>query len=309
MIAVTIGDPNGIGPELVVRGFAERRFSDKAIVYGDLQVLEYAAERLALPGVPSDMVVDCGALSQREITPGIPTAAGGQASIEYVRRASLDAIAGKVDAVCTLPINKLAIRQSIEDFQGHTEYIANMCAVKDYSMMLASERLAVAHVSTHVSLLKAVSMVRSPRIVTVGRLLIDMLRRFLPEPRVAVTGLNPHAGESGSFGTEDGDFILPAVEELNRLGYPVQGPIPADTVFLRAFDGAFDGVVCMYHDQGHIPMKTMDFDGTVNVTLGLPIIRTSVDHGTAYDIVYKGVARLTNIESAFRYAVKLVDSR
>jgi 4-hydroxythreonine-4-phosphate dehydrogenase len=221
----------------------------------------------------------------------------------------LDALAGSVEAVCTLPINKLAIRQSIEGFQGHTEYIADLCDVTDYSMMLASERLAVAHVSTHVSLLEAVGRVRIPRIVTVGRLLTDMLRRFLTHPRIAVTGLNPHAGESGSFGAEDRDHILPAVAELNRLGYPVEGPIPADTVFLRAFNGAFDGVVCMYHDQGHIPMKTMDFDGTVNVTLGLPIIRTSVDHGTAYDIAYQGLARLTNTETAFRYAVKLVDSK
>ncbi len=311
MIGITMGDPNGVGPELVVRGFAGGVFGDDAVVYGDADVLRLASARLGLEPIAAiepggAQIVDCGVLSAGEVTPGRISKAAGAASIEYVRRATLDALGGAIDAVVTLPVNKQAVRLSVSGFQGHTEYVAALCDCNDVAMMLASERLAVAHVSTHVSLRQAVDGLRADRIETVARLLHGLLARFLESPRLALAALNPHAGEHGAFGTEDDQIIAPAARRLHAAGIMVDGPLPSDTLFQKAFAGAYDGVVVMYHDQGHIPMKTVDFDRTVNVTLGLPIIRTSVDHGTAYDIAYQGTASIVNAEAAYRYARKLI---
>ena len=310
MIGITMGDPNGVGPEIVVMGFSEGIFPEDSVVYGDATALGLAGEVLNLYDVAAQVtLVDCGTITRGDLEPGVLSKAAGRASLEYVRRATEDTRAGKIDAIVTLPINKEAVGMSKPGFQGHTDYIAELCGISDYSMMLASERLAVAHVSTHVSLREAIDRVTPERVAVVARLLSDTLSRFIPVPRIAVAGLNPHAGEHGAFGREDDEAIRPAVERLKKEGITVEGPIPADTVFYKGFAGSYDGVVCMYHDQGHIPMKTADFAGTVNVTLGLPIIRTSVDHGTAFDIAYQGTVDIGNAAAAYRYAERLLQRR
>jgi 4-hydroxythreonine-4-phosphate dehydrogenase len=194
------------------------------------------------------------------------------------------------------------------DFTGHTEYIAKLCGAPDFTLMLASDRLIVTHVSTHVSLRQAIECVKKENILKIIRLTHGVLPRLRAASRIAVAGLNPHAGENGSFGVEDQEEILPAVVEARKFGMDVSGPFPPDTIFMQTLKGRYDAVVCMYHDQGHIPMKLLDFEGGINVTLGLPIVRTSVDHGTAFDIAWKGVAFTGSLRDACRLAKKLAES-
>ena len=308
MIAVTAGDANGVGPELLLRAVESGVLSRDYTVYGDRGVLEYAAERLGLSTRLLDQIPlhDCGILSAEDVTPGSPSQSVGAAAAGYVEAATNDALAGKTRAIVTLPINKEATRMSRPNFTGHTELIAEICGNPPVTMMLASERLIVTHVSTHVSLAEAIRMVATPRILEVIRLTDAAVRRLRPDARIAVAGLNPHAGEHGAFGSEDESAVRPAVDRARGEGIDAYGPEPADTVFYNALHrGRFDAVVCMYHDQGHIPMKSLDFDGGVNVTLGLPIVRTSVDHGTAYDIAYTGTARTRSFELAIEMARKL----
>jgi 4-hydroxythreonine-4-phosphate dehydrogenase len=203
-------------------------------------------------------------------------------------------------------MNKEATQLSDPVFTGHTELIASLCGVEDATIMLASEQLIVTHVSTHVSLREAIERVKRERVQRIIRMTCEAVARLRVNPRVAVAGLNPHAGESGLFGREEIEEIRPAVEWAQREGLPVEGPLPPDTVFYLAIARKrFDAVVCMYHDQGHIPLKLLDFEGGVNVTLGLPIIRTSVDHGTAFDIAWKGVASTKSLVAALELAAKL----
>ncbi len=211
----------------------------------------------------------------------------------------------KIDALVTLPSNKEAIRISEKDFSGHTGFIAKLCRTNDYCMMLVTNRLIVTHVSTHVSLKEAIELVKKQRVLDVIRLTDKALKILRPEARIAVAGLNPHAGESNAFGQEDTSEIRPAIVEALKQGINVKGPIPADTVFYNALKGDFDAVVVMYHDQGHIAVKLLDFESAVNVTLGLPVIRTSVDHGTAYDIAYKGIASVSSFVNACKLAEEL----
>lgn len=312
MIVVTMGDANGVGPELTLKGWVEGDFEPDTVIIGDLAALERAREALALAidftrleDISSPVaggtlgILDLDMLSPADITPGQLSRATGSAAIAYVERATHLALDGAVDAIVTLPINKEATGLSLPGFSGHTEFIAELCHTAGTTMMLASERLIVTHVSTHVSLRHAVERVRRPRVLEVIQLTHDALQQLRPRARIAVAGLNPHAGEHGAFGDEDIGEILPAVEEACAQGIDASGPIAADTVFYQAVENdRYDAVVCMYHDQGHIPMKTLDFDGGVNVTLGLPIVRTSVDHGTAFDIAYKGIARTRSLRAA-----------
>jgi 4-hydroxythreonine-4-phosphate dehydrogenase len=210
--------------------------------------------------------------------------------------------------VVTLPVNKEATRLSTPEFTGHTELIAQICGVPDVTIMLVSPKLIVTHVSTHCSLREAIERAKRPRVLRIIELTCEAVSRLRRNPRIAVAGLNPHAGENGSFGREEIDEIEPAVAEARSKGLPVEGPVPPDTVFYMAVSrGRYDAVVCMYHDQGHIPSKLLDFEGGVNMTLGLPIIRTSVDHGTAFDIAWKGIASTTSLIAAFDLAVKLTE--
>ena len=208
--------------------------------------------------------------------------------------------------VVTLPMNKEATRASTPGFLGHTEFIAAICGTRDYAMMLTTGAVAVSHVSAHVPLRDAIGLVTPDRIATVIRLTHTTMARFVEAPRIAVCGLNPHAGEGGIIGSEDREIIAPAIARARREGLNASGPHPADTVFHQAIrQDRFDAVVCMYHDQGHAPMKLLSFESAVNVTIGLPIVRTSVDHGTAFDIAWQGKAFTGSLQAALDLAWKL----
>ena len=323
MIAVTIGDANGVGPELMLKAWSEGLFGADTVAVGDLAALERAREALSLsidfaplaepaarPPANTLAVLDLGLLSPSDIHPGQLSIESGRAAIAYVERAARLALDGVIDAMVTLPINKEACGLSQPGFSGHTEFIAELCGASATTMMLACEKLIVTHVSTHVPLRDAIERVRQQRVLQVIELTHSALLRLRPRARIAVAGLNPHAGEHGLFGQEDAREIEPAVQAARLRGIDAHGPIAADTVFYQAVEnGRYDAVVCMYHDQGHIPMKTLDFDGGVNVTLGLPIIRTSVDHGTAFDIAYQGIARTRSLHAAYRMAQLLAEGR
>ncbi|HEX2782568.1 MAG TPA: 4-hydroxythreonine-4-phosphate dehydrogenase PdxA [Ilumatobacteraceae bacterium] len=318
-MAITMGDASGVGPEIVLRRAADGAFADETVVvYGDLAILRRGAEMLGIdiameaiaypaqwrPGVLQ--VVDAGLLSAADHRPGVIDAASGAAARHYVVAATDDALAGRVAGIVTMPMNKEATQLSDPGFVGHTELIAAACGVQRYTMMLTAGDLAVTHVSTHVSLREAISRVTTPRVLEVIELTHETLRRFLDRPRIAVCGVNPHAGEHGLFGSEDATFIVPAIEAAQAAGIDASGPHPADTVFHQAVNRKrFDAIVCMYHDQGHTPMKLLAFESGVNVTVGLPIIRTSVDHGTAFDIAWQGIAFTGSLDHALRWARRL----
>jgi len=317
-MAITMGDASGVGPEIVLRRHAEGRFGRDVVVYGDAAVLARGAELLGLQidieavAIGDELsssalhVVDLHRLAADDLHPGRLDARAGAAARDYVLAATDDALAGHVAGLVTMPMNKEATQLSDPGFVGHTELIAHRCGAERVTMMLTNGPLAVTHVSTHCSLVDAIARVRTPRVLDVIRLTDQTLRRFLERPRVAVCGLNPHAGEHGLFGNEDIDQIAPAIEIARDEGIDASGPHPADTVFYQAVHRQrYDAIVCMYHDQGHGPMKLLAFDTGVNVTLGLPIIRTSVDHGTAFDIAWQGVAFTDSLDHALRYAWKL----
>jgi len=317
-IAVTMGDAAGVGPEIAVRGFAEGLLGNDALVYGDTSVLMRAADVLGLgvsihsidrSGVAVEGVLnvrDLRLLGAEQVTPGVLSREAGAAALAYVDRATRDALARKVAGIVTLPMNKEATRMSRPDFQGHTEFIAGLCGTRDFAMMLTVPELAVTHVSAHVSLREAIERVEPVRIRKVIDLTHEALSRFIERPRIAVCGLNPHAGEHGLFGAEDEEIIRPAIEVAAADGLDVSGPHPADTIFRQAIHlDRYDAVVCMYHDQGHAPMKLYGFERGVNVTIGLPIVRTSVDHGTAFDIAWQGKAFTDSLGHALDYAWKL----
>ncbi|MBI3695183.1 MAG: 4-hydroxythreonine-4-phosphate dehydrogenase PdxA [Acidobacteria bacterium] len=284
-IGITVGDPAGIGPEVAAKAVDSGRFAGRA----ELRIL----------GVPS-----------QPVPMGQASGECGRMAVETVRRAVAQCLAGELDAMVTGPINKYAVEMSGLPFSGHTEFIAELCQTRDVRMLLASDRLRVIHVSTHVSLVEACRRATAERILKTIELAAQGLK-LLGEPngRIAVAGLNPHCGENGLFGAEDRDRIFPAVADAVAAGLNVIGPISPDTVFYRAASGEFAMVVAMYHDQGHIPSKLIAFQETVNVTLGLPIIRTSVDHGTAFDIAGKNLADPTNMIWAIEMALRLVHNR
>ena len=311
-LAITMGDASGIGPEIVLRRFCEGGLGDDVVVYGDASILRHGASLLGLDVDWGRLpIVDLALLTAADHRPGQLDAASGAAARAYVERATRDALAGTVAGIVTMPMNKEATQLSDPAFVGHTELIAGLCGVQKVTMMLTttlpSGPLAVTHVSTHVSLATAIERVRRQRVLDVIHLTNDVLGRFLDRPRIAVCGLNPHAGEHGLFGGEDIEHIAPAIAAAVAEGIDASGPHPADTVFYQAVHrGRYDAIVCMYHDQGHGPMKLLAFDTGVNVTLGLPIVRTSVDHGTAFDIAWKGEAFTDSLQHALDYARMLV---
>src|SRR3712207_1182605 len=291
LIAVTMGDPAGIGPEIVAKTFADPGFGDenRALVVGDSAILERAARLLSLQlGIneiedPEEAVFEPGVadvLAVGELPEDLPFGAldarAGDVAFRYLQRATELANAGRVGAIATAPLNKEAMHLAGHKYPGHTEILAELTGTKDYAMMLVTDELKVIHVSTHVSLREAIERVRPERELAVIRLAHDSMRKLgVEDPRVAVAGLNPHAGENGLFGTEDAERIAPAIEEARARGIDASGPHPPDTVLMRARRGVFDIVVVQYHDQGHIPVKLMGFDTGVNVTVGLPFFRRS----------------------------------
>lgn len=312
-IAITMGDPAGIGPEVVLKALADETVAGLAewVIVGDAQVLEDAADRCHISkAVFEGRVLDVKGLPDAmTVIPGRISPACGAAAVKYVRTATEMCLGGDAIAMVTAPLNKEAVAQTGMQFSGHTEFIAQLCGVNESRMLLAGPRLSVVHVSTHISLRQACNLQLQRVLTTI--VLGDQTMRLLGYaiPRIVVCGLNPHAGEHGLFGTEDAEIIAPAISEARQRGIVCDGPAAPDTVFLQASRGKYDLVVAMYHDQGHIPMKLLDFDDTVNVSIGIPIIRTSVDHGTAFDIAGKDQASPRNMMAAMRMAAAMGRSR
>jgi 4-phospho-D-threonate 3-dehydrogenase / 4-phospho-D-erythronate 3-dehydrogenase len=318
VLGITAGDSSGIGPELLLKAWIGGEIQHPVVAYGDIQALQYYNDKfgygVALQGIarPAERhdgvlnVIDSGILLREDITTGRINAKSGRAARQYVIAATHAALAGEIAAVVTLPMNKEATQLSDPEFVGHTELIGGICGVKDVTIMLVSDQLIVTHVSTHVSLATAIERAKKERICTIIRLTCEAVRRLRENPRIAIAGLNPHAGENGLFGDEETKEIRPAVEWAQSQGMPVDGPFPPDALFYMAVrKKRFDAVICMYHDQGHIPLKLLDFEAGVNVALGMPIVRTSVDHGTAFDIAGQGVASTRSLICALELAVKL----
>ncbi|MEW9613600.1 4-hydroxythreonine-4-phosphate dehydrogenase PdxA [Shinella sp. S4-D37] len=308
IIGITMGDPCGVGPEISVRALAGMTPQERATIriYGNLPTLEAAREALGVtvdlaPHVV-DLPIEGAPLAWGQLSP-----VAGDAAFRFIEKAVRDAQAGTIGCIVTAPINKEALNLAGHHYDGHTGMLRSLTGAKAAYMLLASDRLKVIHVSTHVALQEAIRRSTTERVLATIRAGDAHLKRIgYTAPRIAVAGINPHCGENGLFGTEDDDQIAPAVAAARAEGIDAYGPISADTVFYRAYAGAFDLVVAQYHDQGHIPVKLVAFDTAVNVSVDLPIDRTSVDHGTAFDIAGKGIADHGNMNSAIAYARKLV---
>ncbi|MEW6213604.1 MAG: 4-hydroxythreonine-4-phosphate dehydrogenase PdxA [Nitrospirota bacterium] len=319
-LAITMGDPGGVGPEIIVKVFycTEIREFCTPIVIGDRTVMEEALRLTKLPlklkiiKTPEESYPSIGSIELidisviKEFMKGRPAEIGGRACVSYIKRAVEIAMNKQVDGIVTAPISKEALKMAGFTWPGHTEMLADLTNTKDYAMMLTGGPLRVILVTIHTALKSVPDLITKDRVLKTIRLAKKACDMFdIKNPRIAVAGLNPHAGEAGIFGDEEIKEIIPAVEEAMKEGIPVSGPYPPDTVFHKAFKGEFDIIVCMYHDQGLIPLKMIAFDEGVNVTIGLPFIRTSPDHGTAYDIAWKGIANPSSMIEAIKVAAKL----
>jgi 4-hydroxythreonine-4-phosphate dehydrogenase len=337
LIAITMGDPAGIGPEVAVKvlNLAEIHKACRPLVIGQITVIKQAAEMIgsnlkirkilsANQGIYQTGIVnvlEAGRPPADMYSMGIVSAAAGQAAFASVKVAIDLAKNDKIAAVVTGPIHKESLNLAGHLFSGHTEIFAHFTGTKKYAMLLVHGNLRVIHVSTHVSLRQACDLVKKERIIDVINFINEACGQFgISSPRIGVAGLNPHAGDGGLFGDEEKNEIEPAVKTAKRAGIDVEGPVPADTLFPKARGGKYDGCVAMYHDQGHIPFKydgfvwdersgAMKSAGGVNITLGLPLIRTSVDHGTAFDIAGKGIASPEALKLAINYAILMIKNR
>lgn len=334
ILGITMGDPSGIGPEITIKTLMKKHIYDicRPVVVGDALVMRKACEMLGHPElkvIPVSSIKECrfeyGAIEVYDLQNvdvaklkiGQVDAMSGAAAFTSVQKVIELALAGEIDATITNPLNKEALNLAGYHYSGHTEIYADLTHTKDYSMMLAEGELRVVHVSTHVSLRQACDLVKKERVLKVIHLADDACKGLgITNPRIAVAGLNPHSGENGMFGTEEIEEITPAIEAAQAEGIDVCGPVPPDTLFSKALGGMYDIVVAMYHDQGHIPVKVIGFKYVstqkhknkiegINVTLGLPIIRASVDHGTAFDIAGKSIADETSLVTAIEYAQKI----
>lgn len=336
ILGISAGDPAGIGPEITVKALLHSELYElcKPLVVCDAgimkQIVALCGFKVKVNAItqPSDGIYQPGTvdvLDMKNVDPdkfqfNTVSEMNGKASFEYVAKVIELAMAGSIDATITGPIHKEAIQKAGFHFAGHTEIYGELTKTKDYAMMLADKHFRVVHVSTHVSLAEAIRRVKKERILKVIQLAHNALKRMeIETPRIAVAGLNPHAGENGLFGTEEIDEIIPAIEAAKKMGIHAEGPFPPDTIFPKMNGGQYDIVVCMYHDQGHIPTKLLGFNynhekqvweglSGVNITLGLPIIRVSVDHGVAFDKGGKGEANPESMIQAIRYGAKLCAS-
>lgn len=323
VVAVTMGDPAGIGPEVVLGALADRAVARtcRPLILGDLGVLQRVARRRTdipelVPWRPNGPFIDGGALpvfslsslTPRESRAGLPSKACGQAVYQYIKAAAGLVQSGKADAIATAPISKHVLQLAGHAYPGHTELLAELGGARECRMMLIGGNMKVVLVTIHLPLAEVAGTLTRRKIEATVELTHRALRDDFGifRPRIAVTGLNPHAGEEGIFGREEKRFILPAVVAAKRRGIRVGGPFPADSLFYQAARGDYDAVVCMYHDQGLIPFKLLHFFGGVTLTIGLPFIRTSVDHGTAYDIAGKGKADASSMREAIYLAAALV---
>jgi 4-hydroxythreonine-4-phosphate dehydrogenase len=328
MIAMTMGDAAGVGPEVIMKSLSRPEFyaQCRPLVIGDAVRLRAAGRlvgsALEVRGLSLDEfdqakfqhgTVDCVDLKliPDDLPWGKLSALAGDAAYQYIKVAADLALSGKVAAICTAPLNKEALQAGGHHFPGHTELLAHLCGTEEVSMMLSTPKMRVLHVTTHIGLIDAVAKIE-PGLVerTIARGHAAMVSAGIPNPRIAVCGINPHAGENGLFGYgEEESKIAPAIAACRARGWNVEGPSPADTLFFRAQRGDFDLVVAMYHDQGHGPVKVLGLESGVNITIGLPVIRTSVDHGTAFDIAGTGKADEGSMLEAVRLAIELAPGR
>jgi 4-hydroxythreonine-4-phosphate dehydrogenase len=327
LLAITLGDPAGIGPEVILKALQHAEVFEQArpLVVGDARILARAVPWVGGAPLTVEVVNEPSAGSYRpgtltildmpnadpaQVPPGQISAVAGKAAAEYVFAACDLAMAGEIDAVVTAPLNKEAMHLGGYKYPGHTELLTERTHAKKVSMLLVGQKLRVVHVSTHVSLQEAIRRVTRSRVREVIEIAQQSCRALgIANPRIAIAGLNPHASEGGLFGNEEALEVVPAIADARADGLNVSDPMPPDTIFLRAVKGEFDIVVAMYHDQGHIPMKLLAFDSGVNVSMGLPIIRTSVDHGTAFDIAGTGKARPESMLAAIDVAVQMAHAR
>lgn len=308
-IGITIGDPAGIGPEIVLKAIMSHEIEGlcEPIIIGDIAVLEEAVEKLNIPvDLNSLKIINTGEIKDRNFQRCKPTAEGGRACVSYIKKAVELALNKEVYAIVTAPISKESLKMAGFKWPGHTEMLAELTSTKDYAMMFYSDKLKLILVTIHTALKNVPDLIKKEKVlktITLAKKSCDMMG--IENPKIAVAGLNPHAGEAGIFGDEEMKEIIPAVNEAQASGISVSGPYPADTLFHKAYNGEFDIIVCMYHDQGLIPLKMIAFDKAVNVTIGLPIIRTSPDHGTAYDIAWKGIANPSSTIEAIKLAARV----
>jgi len=322
IIAVTMGDPAGIGPEIIIKSLAEGELSGApAVVVGcastlrrimamgitpqaELRIVNSVAEARFAPGIIN--VIDEPLADPDALKPGVVQVAAGDLAYRCVKRATELALAGEVQAIATAPLNKEALHSAGHLYPGHTELLAKLTDSKNYAMVLYTDRLKVIHVTTHIALRKFLDTLNRERVETVIGMAETFLRRVgYDKPRIAVAGVNPHAGENGLFGDEEIAIVGPAIEAMKAQGVNAFGPCPPDTVFLQCYEGQYDIVVAMYHDQGHIPLKLLGFYDGVNITAGLPFIRTSADHGTAFDIAWTGKAKSESMAISIQLAMQL----
>ncbi|MCC3646484.1 MAG: 4-hydroxythreonine-4-phosphate dehydrogenase PdxA [Bacillota bacterium] len=324
VVGITMGDAAGVGPEIILKSLADAEMYEisNPLVIGDKKILERAKSfvnsGLVIEAVSAEQlreipykhgVVHCLDLDllPEDLPIGQVSPEAGNAAFQYLAKAIEMAKENRIEAICTAPLNKEALQKGGHMYPGHTEILADLTNTKDYSMMLSAPNLRVIHVTTHVGIIDAVKMINPERVYHVLKLAHDTLKKAgIESPKIAVCGINPHAGENGLFGYgEEEEKVVPGVEKAQAEGINAIGPLPADTLFFRAVRGDFDIVVAMYHDQGHGPVKVLGLDAGVNITVGLPIIRTSVDHGTAFDIAGKGIADEKSLMEAMRQAVEL----
>lgn len=328
IVGITMGDGAGVGPEVILKSLGNPEIYTlcrpvvigdskimnraKAFVHSDLQVQTVTEEQIPTLSYEFGTVycLDLDLLSE-DLPVGQVSAAAGHAAFEYLAKAIELANKQEIDAICTAPLNKEALHKGGHNYPGHTEILADLTGTREFSMMLSAPNLKVIHVTTHVGIIDAVNMINPERVYRVIRLAHETLvKSGIEHPRIAVCGINPHAGENGLFGYgEEEEKVVPAVNQAKGEGIDVVGPLPADTLFFRTVRGDFDIVVAMYHDQGHGPVKVLGLDAGVNITVGLPIIRTSVDHGTAFDIAGKGIVEEKSMTEAIRQAVELAPKR
>ncbi|MCE5312199.1 MAG: 4-hydroxythreonine-4-phosphate dehydrogenase PdxA [Nitrospiraceae bacterium] len=308
-IAFTSGDPAGIGPEIMLRAALsdDIRSSMSPVLVCDSAVLQMAMNLLSVAELPQDIsLIHPDSINLIEIAQNKPSSGGGAIAAGSIRKAVELAMNKEVDAIVTAPISKESLHLAGLPWPGHTEMLAELTCTKDFAMMLTGGPLRVILVTIHESLLNAVRMINSEAVFKTINMAQRACKMFgIDAPRIAVAALNPHAGESGMFGNEEQEHILPAVSRAKEAGYNVSGPLPADTLFHKAYRGDFDIIVCMYHDQGLIPLKMIAFDTGVNITVGLPIIRTSPDHGTAFDIAWTAKADPSSMIEAALTASRL----
>ncbi|WP_265670757.1 D-threonate 4-phosphate dehydrogenase [Klebsiella grimontii] len=322
IIAVTMGDPAGIGPEIIIKSLAEGKLNGAPVVVvgcartlrrilaleiaprAELRIIDNPRQARFSPGVIN--VIDEPLADPQGLRPGEVQAQAGDLAYRCIKRATDLAMAGEVFALATAPLNKEALHLAGHNFPGHTEMLAHLTQTKDFAMVLYTDKLKVIHISTHVALRKFLDNLNQPRVETVIGIADSFLRRVgYSQPRIAVAGVNPHAGENGLFGDEEIRVVGPAVDAMKAKGLNVTGPCPPDTVFMQCHEGLFDMVVAMYHDQGHIPLKLLGFYDGVNITAGLPFIRTSADHGTAFDIAWTGKAKSDSMTTSIELAMQI----